>query len=356
MNQRSWLWKGRVRWLPVALQDARINRRWVTNGRRFLVAHHAARRPYFYGDFLRWLEATYPDLRALFELRVLPCRVRDGSNYLLHIPWLQDPLYDWSPRGYGQAVRVTEDCDRMGIPIVNRVTHHQHATKAEGARRIAEAGLRTPRMVPITDAASFRRNLCGLEPPLLVRETNGHGGRMQLVRSSSDAAQVPLELYRAPLAVQFIDVRQPRDDFCRRYRYFVAGDVGVPQGLHISEGWETRGRLRIFDQDSRREELAYTSSVNPHHAAFVEARRRLELDVVAFDYSYDRDGRMVVWEANPYPELSYPKHAARQYIRVMFERCYAAMLQLYLRRAGCEIPAGLCELASGQTSELAGAA
>jgi hypothetical protein len=125
--------------------------------------------------------------------------------------------------------------------------------------------------------------------------------------------------------------------------------VGVSQGIHITQDWEARGVNRLYDGRSIREELAFLSAPNPHHEQFVSARRLLELDLVAFDYSYDREGRIVVWEANPYPNMSYPTHPDRQYAREGCDRSYAAMLLLYLHRAGLEIPTGLREFAVGKT-------
>jgi hypothetical protein len=356
MNRFTWSIKGRVRWLPVALQDARVNRRWVTKGRRFLVVRHAARQPYFYGGFLKWVGATFPDLRRLFELRLLPCRVQDGDEYVLHIPWLQDPLGDWSPRAYKQAVKLTADCDRLGIPVVNRVCHHGHATKMEGARRIAQAGLRTPRMTPIVDRLGFQATLSGLEPPLIVRENRGHGGRVYAVKTMADAAKIPLNCFRAPIAIEFIDVQDGQDRMYRRYRYVVVGDMGISQGLHVSSNWEARGANRLANEATMREELAYTSATNPHHAQFVHARRLLELDIVAFDYSYDLDGRIVVWEANPYPHWPSSVRFECQHRLLMSERIYATKLLYYLQRAGYEVPADLREFVAGDLAVISRAA
>jgi hypothetical protein len=253
-------------------------------------------------------------------------------------------------------VRLAEDCDRLGIPIINPVAHHDHATKAEGARRIARAGLRTPRMVPIVDPAGFSRNLSHLEPPLLVRETAGHGGEIHLVKTRQDIARIPWQRYRAPLAVEFVDVRNSRDGLYRRYRYIVAGDVGVPQGVLFSRHWESRARLRVLPPGKEQEERAYTTSENPHHDLFVAARRELALDFVAFDYSYDRHGRIIVWEANLHPELSYPPNPERRRSRWMCERVYAAKLLLYLDRARYPVPAGLREFAEGQIASVPQAA
>lgn len=74
--------------------------------------------------------------------------------------------------------------------------------------------------------------------------------------------------------------------------------------------------------------------------AGTEAYRALELDFATFDYGYDREGAVVVWEANPYPHiqmstknLTYCNHA--------IHRTLAAVVKLYLTRAQLPVPAKL---------------
>ncbi len=356
MNRFTWSLKGRIRWFPVKLNDARINRQWKASGERFLVVRHAARQPYFYRQFLEFVAGNYPELRRLFELRLLPCRLHDPSKYVLQIPWIQDPLEDWSPRGYRQAWRLQRDCVRHGVPIVNRVDCHKNASKLEGARRIARAGFRTPRMAPIADVQHFRNTLCGLELPLLVRENHGHGGTSFLVRSPADIAEIPWHKYRCPLAVEFIDVSSPRDGAFRRYRFFTGGDIGISQTVQISLGWEARRRTRVASNLADDEEYEYVTTPNPHREQFLEAREFLGLDLVAFDYSYDREGNIVVWEANPYPFVALSPLKNRVHAPWLTARTFAVMLSCYLQKAGLTLPDGLREFAKGQTNTLAMAA
>lgn len=340
----------------MSLRDKRINRQWKTSGERFLVVRHAARQPYFYGQFLDFVAGHYPDLRRLFELHLLPCRLRDPSKYILQLAWLQDPLEEWSPRGYRQAFRLQQDCDRQEVPIVNRVDCHKNASKLEGARRIARAGLRTPRMAPIADMRQFADTLCGLELPLLIRENYGHGGTNFLVRSRADVAGIPWHKFRCPLAVEFIDVSSPRDGTCKRYRFFAGGDIGISQTIQISLGWEARRQTRMDSNLADDEEYEYVTTPNPHRKHFLAARELLGLDLVAFDYSYDREGHIVVWEANPYPHVALSSRKNRVHAPWLTARTFALMLSCYLQKAGLTLPDGLREFAEGQTQSLARAA
>jgi hypothetical protein len=337
------------RYARLALRDATQNWKYARGERRFLVVRHPRENPFFYDLLLDWLAAHFPALRALFELHPLPCRVRDWSRYALHVPWLQDPVQAWSPTSYRRASRLGAHCEQHGVPIVNRVDRLVNAAKSTGARLIAEVGFRTPAMARIEDAEAFRRTRLGLPLPLLVREDWGHGGALLRADSDAELRALPIETLRRPVAVELIDVRSPRDGLFRKYRYVVAGDAGVRQTLHVSREWAVRGALEhtVYTEELRDEEIAYTRGVEPDHARFVAASEALGLDFVAFDYSIDQAGRVVVWEANPYPFLHF-LGGRRRYRVAPTVRVLAAMTKLYLTRAGMEVPADLDALLSDQ--------
>ena len=47
--------------------------------------------------------------------------------------------------------------------------------------------------------------------------------------------------------------------------------------------------------------------------------------MVAFDYGYDLEGRLVVWEANPFPDLNYPTESWSRHIFPSLARGLAAL-------------------------------
>src|SRR5688572_17067833 len=141
---------------------------------RFLVLRHHFK-PHFYQHFLDWVAREFPEQRRLFELNLVPCRVTRWDEYRLHLPWLQDPVQHWSSEVYTHALRLQEKCDERGIPVINRVDRLTNATKSKAAAVLNGAGLRTARMIRVTDFAAFRENFLGLRLPLFVREDWGHG-------------------------------------------------------------------------------------------------------------------------------------------------------------------------------------
>lgn len=323
--------------------DSRSNRRYATTGRRFLVVRHGVYKPWFYNIILNWVTSQLPEIRPLFELHQLPGRIRNWSSYALHVPWLQDPVQMWSRRAYRQACRLTERCDEYRIPIINRVDKLLNTAKLTGASRIASTGIRTPRMVPVGNVQEFRETLGGLSLPVLVRDNWGHGGPMLRADTMDDVYDLPLERFSRPVAVEFIDTRTDADGLYRKYRYVAAGDEGVAQSMHVQRDWLVRGRKCIFSDDLKDEELAFINNPDANHERLQRARRALELDFVAFDYSYDREGELIVWEANPYPFLHVPK-GTRRYRLASLERVLAAIIKLYLQKAGMPVPERVNEI------------
>ncbi len=334
------LWYRTTGWLagfPVGWRDASRNRRWATALSRFLVVRHARRGPSFYDVLLNWLETNHPTIRSRFELRHLGGLVRDWKPYVLHIPWLQDPVQAWSPTAYAQANRLAAACDAHGIPVINRVDRLANAGKASGTKLIATAGIRSARTARITDAKVFHERGCGLEFPFFVREDWRHGGAFYRVDSTRDLSRVRLREFRRPVAMEIIDVKNAQDGLYRKYRYLAAGSIGVPVSMHPCRSWIAKGTHTEYNDSLRDEELAFLNQPDPNHERLQQARCALGLDFVAFDYSYDRQGRLVVWEANPYPFIQFGS-VHRQYRWPAVERVLAAMTHLYFSRAGLSIP------------------
>ena len=329
--------------LQLRMRDRPRNRRWVRGTDRVLVVREASRIPEFYDVILDWIEQHVPEIRPRFELRVLPCRIADWSLYALHVPWLQDPVESWSQKAYDRACALAGECDRRGIAVVNRVDRLRNAMKLEAATRLSRAGIPIPAMRLVEDRREFHATRYGLRLPLFVREDAGHGGPMLRADTDAELRALPLERFQRPVAVELIDVRSPEDGLCRKYRYVVAGRVGVPHHMQATEGWITRGTIRAHTPATQAQEQAYIGRPDPRHELFQRARRILGFDFVAFDYGFDQRGRLVVWEANPYPHLHMPQ-GRLSYLAPAMDRTLAAVVHLYLERAGVEIPQRLQDI------------
>jgi hypothetical protein len=309
----------------------------TTPQRRFLIVRHRSYRRFFFEVILRWLRTNLSELEPWFEVRQLPLRVRDWSRYCLHVAWLQDPVQRWSPKTYERALTLADQCHEQGLPVVNRVDRLINATKSRGAQLMSAAGIRVPRMSLIQNPREFVATLNGLNLPLFIREDWGHERKMFRVDSSDDLSHIPWENFARPVAVEFVEVRDPHDGLYRKYRYFVAGNLGISHHLHISSDWVTRGENRLLNQQSQAEELRYISQPDKNHELLQRARRALGLDLAAFDYGYTPDGQMIVWEANPFPHFLFATKRLK-YKNPAMHRTLLALVHLYFSAAGLPIP------------------
>lgn len=327
-----------------ALLDRRENRKWNSNpdAAKFLIVRHPGKSPLFHDYLLQWMAEEVLHLRSDFALGLLPCRGVNPQNYLALAPWLQDPVEDWIDLNSFQRIADLENEFRNGNAVViNSVQHLKAGAKSNSSRIFQRCGVRTPKVVVIHDPATFDPRDFGLQFPFVIREDRRHAGPMRKVESSAELTRVNWEPFESPIAVEFIDVRDPHDGLCRKYRFVSAGDFGVPRHLIVSHSWEVRAQERVRNRATQDEETVYASAPDTNSEVLQRIRQAMELDLVAFDYSYDRSGELVVWEANAYANLSYPAGDNVEYTRPFVERSYAAITAMYYRAAGLEIDSKL---------------
>ena len=307
---------------------------------RLLVVCHATRQRDFYSVIQQWIGHFCPPYARLLDVRELPFALGPEAArnrpYGAMVPWLQDPVEQWSPECYAQTMELQHPCDVLQIPVLNRVDRLANAGKSLGSELMRQAGLRVPRMARVTDLQLFRDTLLGIPLPLFVREDWGHQGPIFVIQSPDAAHAIPFEKLTRPVAIELINTAG-FDGLFRKYRYFAAGDVGVSHHLQCSYEWVTRGDNRVVTPTTQQLELDYVSRPDRHHELFQLARRALGLDMVAFDYCHLRDGTPVVWEANPFPFIQFSTGSLK-YRNLALHRTVAAVLHLYLRSMGLPIP------------------
>jgi len=331
--------------LPLRLGDAWRNRRATAEG-RILVVQNSVKQRTVCRDFLGWLERHVPEVRSRLEFGLLPCRVRDWSRYRLMTFWGGDTLVEKAPWLFEAAVALSHECQSHGIPVINSASSWPNVAKSRAAQRMAAAGLRTPRVEPVADVSALWRARDGLSFPLLIREDRCHAQLSVLVTSKGQLERVPWRRFSRPVAAEFIGTRSFVDGLYRKYRYIAVGETGISRHLMFDQAWEVREE-RVLTDAARAEETLYINSKDPNHEAFQAARRALELDVAAFDYAYDRSGKLVVWEANPFPDINFPENPLSKHIFPAVERTFAALARLYLRRADLPVPKFLDGMLAG---------
>jgi hypothetical protein len=242
-----------------------------------------------------------------------------------------------APATYARALDLEAECKSRGIPVINSIAHTPNRIRSVAFVRLAAEGIRTPHVAPISNPQQFRSDLCGLNLPLIVRDDCDHGKEIVLVKHPSDLEKIPFDRMRRPVAAEWVDV-SAADGLFRKCRFVVAGTVGVRRHLIVSQHWEVRAARRVANAATRREELDYLKAPAPEHGLFERARRCLDLQWAAFDYSFDSQGELIVWETNSYPVLSFPPEREFSYTHPYVERSLAAITHMYLTTAGLSVP------------------
>jgi len=304
--------------------------------KRILVVRQSDHQSTYNDYFLYWISQKVPEAAQLFELHYLPCEITKWDRYALFLPWLQDPLKQRFPHIYQQAKQLEAQCQEHNVSIINPVDVLSNSIKSVAAGLIRSAGIRTAQTVPITDVEAFKKTLGGLSTPFFIREDWVHGSKTFFVQNPEDVQNIPFDKFIAPIAVEFIDTKS-EDGLYRKYRYFAFGDEGIPGPLMLSQSWEVRdNKHRVLNIA---EEIAYFSGEDPNHQMLQQARKALGFDFMAFDYSYDSQGNIVVWEPNPFPVIwgSTDNDPNMKYQIPAMDRLHIALLKFYLQRANISI-------------------
>jgi glutathione synthase/RimK-type ligase-like ATP-grasp enzyme/Flp pilus assembly protein TadD len=217
---------------------------------------------------------------------------------------------DRSARALGIVERVVE---LGGTSVVNDPRRVRESGRLENARRLAAlAGVVAPRVVTLS-----RDELCGpggaelvqrhgFTFPLLLRSPGFHTGEhFALVQDPSDLAAVAKTLPgRELFAIAYAETRGD-DGRRRKYRVMIVGGELYPLHLAISAQWKVHYFTAETANDAayREEERAFLDDMpGVLGASAMRALREiasvLALDYGGIDFAFDRDGRVVVFEAN----------------------------------------------------------
>jgi tetratricopeptide (TPR) repeat protein len=179
--------------------------------------------------------------------------------------------------------------------------------------------------------------------PHIVRPLDAHGGH-GLERVDDDASRAAYlaahdaaEFYVSP----FLDYRS-EDGYYRKYRIVFVDGVAYPFHLAISPRWMVHyyNAPMTEHQWMRDEERAFLANLEGvFHGALADAlqetARRLALDYVGIDCAIDREGNLVIFEAdNALLIHSLDDPVLFPYKREFVPRIYAAIDAMVRRRIG----------------------
>jgi tetratricopeptide (TPR) repeat protein len=212
----------------------------------------------------------------------------------------------------GETLALALDLvERLGRPTINHPRLIMNTDRENIARLLAEIpGCVIPKTVRISGPdlakAALTRQFPGFRPPMLVRIAGPHGGDdfdkfEDWIEIADFVSEKPAANY---YLIEYLDYRSD-DGFFRKYRIiFIDGEI-LPYHLAIHDDW----KVHHFRTDMvnhawmRHEEERFLENIGGVvNMAQQDALRAIasatQLDYGGVDFGLDRDGRIVVFEAN----------------------------------------------------------
>ncbi|MEQ9423355.1 MAG: hypothetical protein RJQ09_02975 [Cyclobacteriaceae bacterium] len=288
--------------------------------------------------FFEWVKTNHPEAYKLFKFGAIGYYQPSLNNIQLVLQWIPDNYPLSRPKLFRKSQVIDDRCLKEGVSITNAVSKVANAGKFESSVLIGKAGFRVPRMIKIQPIKSYADIVAEIGGQFIVRDNNSHGPRSHyvLVKNENDFVTIDWSKMAKPIAIEFIDTKS-NDGYYRKYRYFLVGSNGVTRHLIVSNHWFVHAQNRIRSEEILQEEIEVISQLeNPFHEQLNVARLALELDYVAFDYSIDIKGNLIIWEANVFPWIwdTFNNNPYYNYQLPTVYRLYEVMLKYYLKKAG----------------------
>ena len=234
--------------------------------------------------------------------------------------WLGDPLREFYPECYAEAVRIADAARARGLRIINAPAALSNSVKSRQAALWREAGIPTVAQQRFENRAALEDLLADAAYPLLLRSDEHHAqGGLRVLHSARDVpSRLPLPGTLAPL----VDTRAPGDRLYHKKRVLVMGDVVRTVHVFFStspivsqdsstfrsqerplRNWTANLRLLRRRAGCLQADYDYWAQQTAHTELMKRSVRALGLDFAAIDYSDRPDGSAILWEANPYFHL-----------------------------------------------------
>jgi glutathione synthase/RimK-type ligase-like ATP-grasp enzyme len=207
------------------------------------------------------------------------------------------------------ALKMAEQITaKVARPCFNHPTKIARTTRDEVARILAGTpGLKVPKTIRIRAAtpAEVLKAIesTGLLYPLLIRVAGSHGGKNMIKIDRPDAIDGIVQLKRDDQSLyvtEFRDFVSP-DGSYRKFRVVVVGDDIFLRTCIVGKNWLLNRRARAAN--SEHEERGHLAGFDTEWAPrlrpiFHEIARRLGLDYFGVDCNIDKEGEVLLFEAN----------------------------------------------------------
>ncbi|HQU16939.1 MAG: hypothetical protein B7Z66_06470 [Chromatiales bacterium 21-64-14] len=295
------------------------------------------------------LEGNIP-WRLLIDSRVFRATIIAVEYFDRHLPPHQLIFNaigdaDLCHEGLKIANRLVESAQ---APLINHPDAVLKTGRLANSERLASLpGVIAPRMALISrkdvPSGQILQMLAqkGFTFPLLFRAPGFHGGNHFVCiedASSSAYEELPGEQL---LAIEFLDSR-PEDSLFRKYRVMSINGSLFPIHMAISTQWKVHYFSSDMDEYAqyRAEEEAFLNNfsafIGPNATAALEnISRALDLDYCGIDFGIDRNGNVLLYEANATMVINPPTHDEQwDYRRPAIEHALGAAKRMFAERAG----------------------
>jgi hypothetical protein len=244
---------------------------------------------------------------------------------------LQDPLRELYPECYADCVAVADRARELGARIVNAPQSLSNTIKTNQAELWRESGLETPPCLLFNSPDDLYRAGNQVGFPAIIKANTLHAQKETLVIENAEGLKaIPQDQIPTPGSISpLVDTRagytksDPTSPYATHFhkkRAMVFGDrvqnnhvffsttpvVGCMSSTfgHFRSMNPIKRTLRNFQVQSHIQSDIDFHFSNPDDAeTLVTAARVLGVEFCAIDYSIHADGRMVLWEANPFFSL-----------------------------------------------------
>jgi glutathione synthase/RimK-type ligase-like ATP-grasp enzyme len=234
-------------------------------------------------------------------------------------------------------------------PLINDPRAVMKTSRIDNAERLRKLpGVVTARTIPIArnslTGANGARKLAdaGLRFPLLLRSPGYHTGRNFIL--VADAADLPAAAAGLPgeelLAIEYLDARG-QDGNARKYRVMMIGGRLYPMHLAISQDWKVHYFTSDMAEqsDHRAEEAKFLADMPgtlgaKAMAALDSINDALGLDYAGIDFGIGPDGDLLLFEANATMVIAPPNQDPRwTYRRSSIDKILDAVVNMVLQKS-----------------------
>jgi hypothetical protein len=299
----------------------------------------------YYGKYKTFLSDLDHPLRDTIDFVVdekMMISEEKIKEYRVVLFFHRDPLERLYPDVYHYAKRLQMMARDNGIRFVNDPDSLSRSMKSEQLQILFDNGFRVAKSFPF-DLSSELALVSSEFYPLFVRNDYGHDSdnlTMQgpfdsyedIVNNLREQSLAHLRHLDGRVAIQWLNTKS-KDGYFRRYRAFATHKDAVTGNLHISNDWYVHGVNNSHEAFAIKEHEAFTRAKYSKGEIefFTSISGVLDLEFCAIDYGYNKNGDIIIWEANPHP--AFPSWVDKEPTRSNVTRLLSDLYQDILDQA-----------------------